>query len=90
MEFGPEKPDLKVVKREKPMSQLSNRPEGLPVRSFSEQAEQESAGLCRELFDLLAHNKKWWLMPIVATLLVVGVVVLLGGTAAAPFIYTLF
>lgn len=65
------------------MSQLSNR-------SFSEQADQKSAGLCRELFDLLAQNKKWWLMPVVGTLLVVGVVVLLGGTAAAPFIYTLF
>lgn len=72
------------------MSKSSDRSAGESVRSFSEQADQQSAGLCRELFDLLAHNKKWWLMPVVGTLLVVGVVVLLGGTAAAPFIYTLF
>jgi Family of unknown function (DUF5989) len=71
------------------VSQLTNRPEGL-VRSFSEEADQQSAGLTRELFDLLRQNKKWWLMPVVATLMVVGVVVVLGGTAVAPFIYTLF
>jgi hypothetical protein len=72
------------------MSQLTNRPHGVAVRSFSEQADQKSAGLARELFDLLHQNKKWWLAPIVATLMVVGVIVALGGTAVAPFIYTLF
>ena len=72
------------------MSQLTNRTHGLSVRSFSEQADLKSVGLGRELIDLLQQNKKWWLAPIVGTLMVVGVVVLIGGTAAAPFIYTLF
>ncbi|MAE66217.1 MAG: hypothetical protein CMJ18_18255 [Phycisphaeraceae bacterium] len=44
----------------------------------------------REFWDFLAYNKKWWLAPIIVTLLLVGLFVILGGTAAAPFIYTLF
>lgn len=47
-------------------------------------------GLLGEFLDFLAHNKKWWLLPIVAVLLLLGVLVFLSGTAAAPFIYTLF
>lgn len=58
--------------------------------SFAEQAELESTGLLREYWDFLRHNKKWWLVPIIVALLLVGVLVILGGTAAAPFIYTLF
>ncbi len=58
--------------------------------AFARQAEQKSAGLLREYWDFLRHNKKWWLLPILVFLLLVGVLVVLGGTAAAPFIYTLF
>jgi len=54
------------------------------------QAEQQSVGLIREFWDLLKHNKKWWLTPIILVLLLFGVLLILGGTAAAPFIYTLF
>ncbi len=57
---------------------------------FAQQAEQASPGLLRELFDFLRHNKKWWLLPILVVILLVGLVIVLGGTAAAPFIYTLF
>ena len=32
----------------------------------------------------------WWLIPIVVVLALFGVLVLLSGSAAAPFIYTLF
>ena len=41
-------------------------------------------------WDFLKHNKKWWLTPIILVLLLFGVLLILGGTAAAPFIYTLF
>lgn len=41
-------------------------------------------------WDFLKHNKKWWLTPIILVLLLLGVLLILGGTAAAPFIYTLF
>ena len=57
---------------------------------FAEQAEQQSPGLVTEYVDFLKHNKKWWLIPIVVALLLVGVLIVFGGTAAAPFIYTLF
>ena len=43
-----------------------------------------------EFWDFLKHNKKWWLLPILLTLLALGLLILLGGTAAGPFIYTLF
>jgi hypothetical protein len=52
--------------------------------------EQRQIGPLREFFDFLRDNKKWWLLPIVAVLLVFGALVLVSGTAAAPFIYTLF
>ena len=57
---------------------------------FERQAEGEEAGLTREFIDLLKHNKKWWLTPIILVLVLVGALAVLGGTAAAPFIYTLF
>ncbi len=57
---------------------------------FASQAEGENHGIIREFWDLLRHNKKWWLLPIIVSLLVLGVLVILGSTAAAPFIYTLF
>ena len=47
-------------------------------------------GVGRELLEFLAENKKWWLLPIVISVLLLGLLVLLGGSAAAPFIYTLF
>lgn len=47
-------------------------------------------GLLRELWDFLKHNKKWWLMPIVAMLLILGFLIALSSTGLAPFIYTLF
>ncbi|RMF22646.1 MAG: hypothetical protein D6760_07015 [Deltaproteobacteria bacterium] len=57
---------------------------------FAKQAEATSPGMLKELLTYLSENKKWWLTPIVVVLLLVGVLVVLGGTAAAPFIYTLF
>ena len=62
----------------------------MPKSEFESRAEESSPGFLRELFDFLRHNKKWWLTPIVVMLVLLGVLVLLGGSAAAPFIYTLF
>ena len=45
----------------------------------------------KELWLFLRVRKKYWLVPIVLTLLLLGSVILLsGGSAVAPFIYTLF
>lgn len=57
---------------------------------FAREADAAGHGLLRELVDFLRHNKKWWLIPIVVVLLLVALLVVLSGTAAAPFIYTLF
>ena len=58
--------------------------------AFVEGASQARTGFVREFVEFLAHNKKWWLTPIILALLLVGGLIVLGGTAAAPFIYTLF
>ena len=57
---------------------------------FSKEADAARPGLLTELWELMATNKKWWLTPIVLVLLLVGALILMSGTAAAPFIYTLF
>jgi hypothetical protein len=45
----------------------------------------------RELWVFLSSNKKFWLLPIVVVMVVLGsLLVLAGGSALAPFIYTLF
>jgi 4-amino-4-deoxy-L-arabinose transferase-like glycosyltransferase len=39
----------------------------------------------------MRQNKKWWLMPILLILLGMGVLIAFtGGSALAPFIYTIF
>ena len=57
---------------------------------FAKQAEMAQSGFFSEFIEYLANNKKWWLTPIIVVLLMVGGLIPLGGTAAAPFIYTLF
>jgi hypothetical protein len=43
-----------------------------------------------ELFDYVRANKAWMLAPIIVVLLLAGALIILGGTQAAPLIYTLF
>lgn len=57
---------------------------------FEKEAGAAQGGLVAEFSDYLRQNKKWWITPIVLVLLLVGVLVIFGGSAAAPFIYTLF
>ena len=59
-------------------------------KDFSREANAARPGLLAELWEFMATNKKWWLTPIVLMLLLVGMLILMSGTAAAPFIYTLF
>jgi len=61
-----------------------------PADDFAMQNQQPRQGLMSELWGFMRENKKWWLTPIILVLLLLGVLVFLGGTAAAPFIYTLF
>lgn len=57
---------------------------------FLDQASRKQTGLVSEMIGFLRANKKWWLAPILVAILLLGLLVVLGGTAAAPFIYTLF
>ena len=44
-----------------------------------------------DVWGFLKTRKKFWLLPIVLALLLIGgLVVFSGGSAIAPFIYTLF
>jgi len=52
--------------------------------------ENRKTGMVSEFLYFLKTSKKWWLLPIVVVLVAFGVLVFLSGTAAAPFIYTLF
>ena len=47
-------------------------------------------GVLKEIWLYMKRHKAWWLAPIITVLLLVTVLVVLGGTGAAPFIYTLF
>ena len=47
-------------------------------------------GFLGDLLYFFKHGKKWWLAPVIALLVLFGGFMLLSGTAAAPFIYTLF
>jgi hypothetical protein len=60
------------------------------ARELERQASQSQRGIVGEFVDFLLHNKKWWLTPIILVLLLLGLIIALGGTGAAPFIYTLF
>lgn len=52
--------------------------------------ERSRTGVIGELVGFMSHNKKWWLTPIIVMFLLLGVLIVIGGTGAAPFIYTLF
>jgi hypothetical protein len=70
------------------VSQLEGSGQG--AEEFEKASREQQVSLAREFLEFLGDNKKWWLLPIVLVLLLFGVLVLFSGTAAAPFIYTLF
>ncbi len=60
------------------------------ANTFREHASGKQRGALAEFFDFVAHNKKWWLTPILLVLIALGALVVLGGSGVAPFIYSLF
>lgn len=61
-----------------------------PKTKFAEVKPVRDKGVFSEFWGLLMDNKKYWMLPIILLLLVFGALVILSGSAAAPFIYTLF
>ena len=51
---------------------------------------ESDTGVIREFWEFIRENKKFWLIPLIIILLLLGLLISLGGTAAAPFIYTIF
>jgi len=63
----------------------------MPTNEFDKLASKKSNSiLLLELWQFLRQTKKWWLFPVVVMLLILGLLIWMSGTAAAPFIYTLF
>lgn len=58
------------------------------MRSPNELKRNQS--FLREVVDFIAHNKKWYLIPVVLAMLLLGILIILGASGAAPFVYTLF
>lgn len=45
----------------------------------------------KDLFRFLKARKKYWLFPVIFVLLILGILIVIGGgSAIAPFIYTIF
>jgi hypothetical protein len=45
----------------------------------------------RELWGFMKTRKKFWLLPLITLLLILGLlIVFAGGSALAPFIYSIF
>lgn len=47
--------------------------------------------LLKDLWLFMKERKKFWLVPVIIAILIFGLLVVFGGgSAMAPFIYTLF
>jgi len=64
-----------------------NRPGSTEFVAASQKAR---SNILSDFFSFLAHNKKWWMIPILICLLLFGLLLVLGGSSLAPFIYPLF
>jgi hypothetical protein len=72
------------------MNENENEKKGEAEIDFAAANEGEQMGLVREFIEFLKYNKKYWMIPLLLSLLGLGALILAGGSAAAPFIYTLF
>jgi uncharacterized membrane protein YjdF len=47
--------------------------------------------LVRDFIGFVRHEKKWWLIPLLAVLVIVSLLAIAASSSAlSPFIYTLF
>jgi hypothetical protein len=65
-------------------------PEDEKKSRFEELDDQQPMGFLQEFFYFLVVYRNWWLIPVFAVLALLGLFILLGGSGAAPFIYTIF
>jgi hypothetical protein len=46
--------------------------------------------ILKDIWGFMKERKKYWLLPMIIMLLLMGILIMSGGSAVAPFIYTLF
>jgi hypothetical protein len=64
---------------------------GQQITPIPAMQEQLSMDFLKDLWGFLKQRKKFWLLPIIVIMLMFGaLMVFAGGSAIAPFIYTLF
>lgn len=57
---------------------------------FEELGRLEQTSQVGDFLYFFKKSRKWWLLPVVALLAMLGAIAMFSGSAAAPFIYTLF
>ena len=57
---------------------------------FEAAAGESHDSFLGEFIAFLKENKKWWLAPMLVVFALLTLIAILGGTGAAPFIYSLF
>jgi len=61
------------------------------MRDFENAAARAGgSGIVGEFWYFLKTSRKWLMLPLLIAIVILGVLVFLSGTAAAPFLYTLF
>lgn len=60
------------------------------MNDFLRSVAARRKNVLQEILSFLVATRKWWLAPIFVALLLFAILIILSGTAAAPFIYTLF
>ena len=59
-------------------------------KSFADESGRKRSSLVAEMWLFLRTNRRLWMLPIFVVFAFFGLLLLAGGTAAAPFIYSLF
>ena len=72
------------------MSDEKREPNTDAAEALEQYAQGRPRGLLSEYWHFLFHSKKWYLVPVVVGLMALAALIVVGGTAAAPFLYTLF
>lgn len=73
-----------------PMQGESTPSRADPRSELEQPKEAPPPGLIREFCEFLAHNKKWWLIPLMIIVLMIGLLATTMISPAAPLIYPFF
>ena len=60
------------------------------ANTLRELSEERGGGIVGQLWGFIRSTGKWWLTPIILMMLLLGALFIIGGSGAAPFIYTIF